>query len=182
MGWSVRDSSGATNLSDSESDLPATAGFPIATVTITGPGNYDVNWTVGFTGPVAASDALNNQLKKNAALILNSLCPVAAGVYPQPSAQVSAVKNDVIAILPQANGTAGVEYFGQLTVGIDDGAASIMELQDGNSALAEMSSPVSGAASVWLGPQGVLIANQITGVVKTGGLSGAVFVQYYRGT
>lgn len=181
MGWSVRDGSGAVNLADSEQDLPATAGFTLGTVTLTGDGKYDVNWEVGFNPAPLVTDAFNVQLLQNAAVLLTCRCSVAAGQYPQTSLKVTGRKNDVLTIVPIVNGGAGITYFGSISAGISDTSESVVELRDGNQALAEMKSPTAGAASVWLGPQGILIANQITAVNILGALSGSIFVQYYRG-
>lgn len=177
-GWSIR---------DAQSDLPRAAegavvapaaGATIVSLTGLVSGLYRVGWTVELLGAAAAADANNFQLVPSVGDTIASLNAGAAGVYPQQEVEYFLNVFGSVTIKSIGAGTAGVTYAAQLTLEPTSLAASVVELQDGNNAIAEIGLPAGASDTSWFGREGVYVRQQIKLHVVSGAVTGAVYARY----
>jgi hypothetical protein len=180
MGWSVRDAGLENNQSVYGSVIAPAAGAVIVQAPGLAQADYDIRWQVELTGAAAAGDSNNFGLYAGATLLLTSENAGAAGVYPQTPTTFYDEFGQVLAVKAIGAGTAAVTYAAQMALTPRDVAGPILQLRDGNSELAEVYSPVFGAATQWFGPSGIRIHNQIKPLVNVGTLLGAIYIAYYQ--
>lgn len=182
MGYSLRD---ATH------DVPAqkygtvtSPGASANIVQITGlpAGTYLINWQVELSGTLAAADANNFELTSSSGAAFQSENPGAAGVYPQPQAEITVGTGGTLQIIAIAAGTTGAVYSAQLSLLVPVSGNSLIELQDGNNALAEISLGPGDSESRWFGGDGVHVRGQINLHFIQGAAAGAVYARYYDST
>jgi hypothetical protein len=179
MGWSLRESGFETNKEVEGSVVGPGAGGVIVTTGGMPGGTYVIKWSVQLIGAAAAADQNNFGLYSGATLLETSLNAGVAGVYPQPDVQDSNPFGSAYSVKAIGAGTAGVTYAAQITVTASVEYGSVMELRDGNSAIAEIAIPVAGSNTAWFGPDGVHIYNQIKTVTVAGLLTGCLYVRYW---
>jgi hypothetical protein len=180
FGISLRESSGEGPLQVEGSVTSPAAGATIVTTPALSASIFRVEWTVSLQGTVAAADANNFSLQLNATPELQSLNLGAVGVYPQPDVQINAGSFNTINVKALAVGTVGAIYAAQIVLTPLSAPDALVELQDGNQPLAELSVPGNGADSRWFGPMGIRIRNQIKLHIVYGSVTGAVYARYER--
>lgn len=177
-GYSFREASGAISVATEGSVLAPAALAQIVAETLLPGITWTVQWTVELIGAAAAGDANNFQLKSSGGLLLRSVNPGAAGVYPQPQVDVPVPTFGTLEVDAVGAGTAGVTYVASITLTPSNDRAAVIELQDGNNPLAEMSLGANKGDSVWFGDHGIKVRDQIKLVVVTGLVTGAVYARY----
>lgn len=177
-GWSLREASGDTPSQVTGQVVSPGAGATIAQLTGLAAGQYNVTWQVELTGAAAAGDANNFQLKSSSGQTFNSVNAGAAGQYAQIQAELTVGANGTISVVAIAAGTAGVTYGAQIAVEPLAIADAVVELQDGNNPLGEISLGANQSQTQWFGDNGVVIANRINLHVVSGVVTGAVFCTY----
>jgi hypothetical protein len=180
MGWSFRESGAETGLSTEAALVSPGAGATIASIANVPAGVYTISWSVQLIGAAAAADQDNFQLFSGATLLSTSLNAGAAGQYPQTAVQFSLTSQQTIAVKALAAGTVGVTYAVQLSVVPVTAGQAVLELQDGNNPLCEISAGIAGSLTQWFGPEGVRFYNQIKAVPLVGQMSGAIYARFGR--
>lgn len=180
MGWSFRESGAETGLSTEGQVVSPGAGTVVAQLATVPVGVYTISWEVELIGAAAAADANNFGLYAGATLLSTSLNAGAAGQYPQTPVQYSLTSAQTLAVKAIGAGTVGVTYAAQLDTSPVTAGQSVLELQDGNQPLAEISAGIAGSLSQWFGPEGITIANVIKCNPVIGQMTGAVFVRFGR--
>lgn len=178
MGWSVRESGFEVPAEAAGSQAAPAAGTVIATIAPAGGAQYAIAWTVTLEGAVAAADRDNFGLYRGATLLTASANPAVAGEYVQDTV----IDNDVFAsaysVKAIGAATAGTTYDAQITIQPVAGAEAVLELQDGNQPLAEISVPYLGTSTAWFGPGGVHVRGIVRTSVVSGALTGAIYAVY----
>lgn len=180
MGWSFRESGAETGLSTEASLVSPGAGATIASIANVPVGVYGISWSVQLIGAAAAADQDNFQLLSGATVLSTSLNAGAAGQYPQTAVQFSLTSQQTIAVKAIAAGTVGVTYAVQLAVTPVTAGQALLELQDGNQPLAEISAGIAGSLSQWYGPEGIRFYNRIQCNPIAGQMTGAVYARFGR--
>jgi hypothetical protein len=180
MGWSFRESGAEAGLSTEASLVAPAAGATIASIANVPVGVYSISWEVQLIGAAAAADADNFQLFSGATLLMTSLNAGAAGQYPQTPVQFNLTSQQTIAVKALGAGTAGVTYAVQLSVVPVTTGQAILELQDGNNPMCEITAGTAGLLTAWFGPEGIRFYNQIKAVPIVGQMSGAIFARFGR--
>lgn len=180
MGWSFRESGAETGLEVEASVVAPGAGVAVATLSNVPAGVYNVTWTVQLLGAAAAADQDNFVLKVGATSIAVSLNAGAAGQYPQTPLQVSLASLQNVTVNAVGAGTAGVTYAVQLALTPATTGQAILELQDGNNPLAEITAGTAGSLSQWFGPEGIRFYNMIKAVPISGQMVGTVYARFAR--
>lgn len=180
MGWSFRESGAETGLSTEGQVVSPAAGATIASIANVPIGVYQIAWEVQLLGAAAAADQDNFALLSGATQLGVSLNAGAAGQYPQTGVQFSVPAVSTIAVKAIGAGTVGVTYAAQLAVTPVTAGQALLELQDGNQPLAEISAGIAGSLSQWFGPEGIRFYNQIKCVPIVGTMTGAVYARFGR--
>lgn len=180
MGWSFRENGAETFTAVEGSVVSPAASQAIVTTGPLGAGLYLLKWQVQLIGAAAAADQDNFQLRAFG-LNFNGENAGAAGIYPQPDTEAqntgAATTISVIAI---AAGTVGVTYVAQISVIPVSPLQAILELRDGNQALAEIGVGQGLDQTRWLGPLGVKFMNQIMLNPVQGSMTGVIFASFHR--
>jgi hypothetical protein len=175
-GWSLRDVATDVTVDVSGNVVAPGAAATIATTAALPAGTYTVTWEVGLQGAAAAADSNNFQLVTTAGPVLASVNPGAAGAYPQPSTEVTVLAGQTVSIKSIGAGTAGVTYSAALSLDPTGQIETIVEVQDGNGILGEVSFQLSRTASSDFGEPGILLAGQVTLHVVSGKVTGAIYI------
>ena len=179
-GYSIRDAQGDAGTQVEGQVTSPAAGAVIVTSAALAAGTYDINWTVGLQGTLAAADANNFQLVAGGANVVASINQGVAGNYPQVPARVTVVAGATIQVKAIALGTVGAVYLASVEAIPVNLATSIVELQDGNNPLAELSVAPNSADTRWFSDHGLWIRNRINYHPIAGLLTGALYVRYHR--
>ena len=175
-GWSLRDVATDVTVDVSGSVVAPGAAATIATTAALPAGTYTVTWEVALQGAAAAADANNFQLVTSAGQVLVSANPGAAGGYPQISTEVTVTAGQTVSVKSVGAGTAGVTYSTALSLDPTQQIETIVEVQDGNGILGEVSFQLSRASTSDFGEPGLLLAGQVTLHIVSGKVTGAVYV------
>ena len=180
MGWSFRESGAETGQSAEGQVVSPAAGATIVQLASLPVGVYTISWEVELIGAAAAADANNFELLAGATVLAISLNAGAAGSYAQVTVQFQLTTVQTVAVKAVAAGTVGVTYAAQLAVAPVTAGQAIIELQDGNNPMAEITAGVAGSLSQWYGPEGIRFYNQIKVVPITGVMVGAIYARFGR--
>lgn len=180
MGWSFRESGAEVGLETEGAIVSPAAGATVASIANVPVGVYNINWSVQLIGAAAAADQDNFVLKVGATSVMVSLNAGAAGQYPQASLQVTLASVQTISVNAVGAGTVGVTYAAQISVIPATTGQAVLELQDGNQVLAEVTAGTAGALSEWFGPEGIRFLNQIKAVPINGQMTGAIYARFGR--
>ena len=180
MGWSFRESGAETGLETEASLVSPGAGATIASIANVPVGVYTISWSVQLIGAAAAADQDNFILTSGATNLMTSLNAGAAGQYPQTSLQFAVPSLQTVAVKAVGAGTVGVTYAAQIAVTPVTAGQAVLELQDGNNPLCEISAGIAGSLTQWFGPEGVRFYNQIKAVPLIGQMTGAVYARFGR--
>ena len=180
MGWSFRESGAEVGSSNEGSVTSPAANTPIVALLTLPVGVYTISWEVQLSGTVSATDLNNFKLLAGVTVLSTSLNAGAAGQYPQTSVQFQLTSAQTIQIQSIAAGTVGAVYAAQLAVAPVTAGQAVLELQDGNSALCEISAGIAGSLTQWFGPEGIRFYNQIKCVPVLGQMVGAVYARFGR--
>jgi hypothetical protein len=180
MGWSVRDFGLENNQEAFGSVVSPGAGTVIAQLPAIQQADYEIRWQVQLIGAAAAADQDNFGLYAGATLLVTSLNPGAAGVYPQTQTAFYDQFGQALSIKAIAAGTVGVTYAAQFSIVPIGFAGPVLQLQDGNQELAEIYCPIFGADTRWFGPSGIRVNGTMKKVVNVGVLAGAIYVRYSK--
>lgn len=175
-GWSLRDVSGDVAVDVSGSVVAPGAAATIATTAALPAGTYTVTWSVGLQGAAAAADSNNFQLVTTAGQVAVSVNPGVAGDYLQAATEVTVTAGQTVSIKSIGAGTAAVTYSANLSLDPTQEIETIVEIQDGNGILGEVSFQANRSATNDLGYPGVLLAGQVTLHIVSGKVTGAVYV------
>lgn len=178
VGWSLRDASGASAGNTEGSQTSPAAGTVITQLTLLNAGSYLVNWSVELAGTVAAADANNFGLYVSNVQQTTSLNQGAVGNYPQQQAELTVGLAGAIEIKNVGAATVGAVYSAQLSIIPVNAVNTIVELQDGGNALAEISMEPGKANTQWLGDAGILTRSRINIHVIQGTVTGALYAKY----
>ena len=180
MGWSFRESGAETGSSAEGSVVAPAAGATIVQLVNLPVGVYTISWQVELIGAAAAADANNFQLLAGATVLAVSLNAGAAGLYVQVTVQFSLTSVQTVAVKAVGAGTAGVTYAAQVAVAPVTAGQAVLELRDGNQALAEVSAGIAGSLSRWYGPEGVRFYNAIIATPVSGQMVGVIYARFAR--
>lgn len=180
MGWSFRESGAETGQSTEGQAVSPAAGATIASIVNVPVGVYAISWEVQLIGAAAAADQDNFVLTSGATSLEVSLNAGAAGQYPQTPVQFALTSVQTIAVKAVGAGTVGVTYAAQISVTPVTAGQAVLELQDGNQPLGEVSSSIAGSLTQWFGPEGVRFLNQIKCNPVAGQMTGVVYARYAR--
>lgn len=180
MGWSVRESGFEASQQAEGTAVAPLAGATIAQVAAPQGGIYTISWAVQLIGPAAAADQDNFALFLGATQIATALNQPVAGNYQQEEINVSDLFGSAIAVKNIGAGTAGVTYGAQIFITPTVSPQAIMELDDGNNIIAELSLRANDAASEWFGDDGIWIRNQVKVNSIQGIILGALYFKYVR--
>ena len=180
MGWSFRESGAETGSSTEGQVVSPAAGATIAQLVSLPVGVYTISWSVQLIGAAAAADQDNFQLTSGATVLSTSLNAGAAGQYPQTPLQVTLASLQNVTVNAVAAGTVGVTYAVQFALTPATTGQAILELQDGNQALCEITAGTAGSLTQWFGPEGIRFYNQIKCVPISGQMVGAIFARFGR--
>ena len=181
MGWSFRESGAETGLSAEGAVVSPAAGATIVSIPNVPVGVYTIAWEVQLIGAAAAADQDNFVLASGATNLEVSLNAGAAGQYPQTTVQFAVTSVQTIAVKAVGAGTVGVTYAAQVTVTPVTAGQAVLELQDGNQPLAEISAGIAGSLTQWYGPEGVRFLNRIQANPVIGQMTGTVYARFSRG-
>lgn len=180
MGWSFRESGAETGSSAEGSVVAPAAGATIVQLANLPVGVYTISWEVELLGAAAAADANNFQLVAGATVLAVSLNAGAAGSYVQVTVQFQLNSVQTVAIKAVGAGTAGVTYAAQLAVAPVTAGQAVLELQDGNQVLGEITAGIAGSLTQWFGPEGIKIFNQVKAVPIVGQMTGVIYAKFHR--
>lgn len=181
-GWSLREAAGEAPIGAEGSVTSPAAGAQIAGTVVLAAGTYNVDWTVGLAGTLAAADANNFQLRNAVTGVLVSANLAVAGDYPQQPIQLVVAQATTVNVIAIALGTVGAIYTAQITVTPVTTSDALVEIQDGNNALAEISLGAGGADSRTYTDTGIKIRNRINLHVISGTVTGAIFARFQKNT
>ena len=180
MGWSFRESGAEVGSSAEGSVVSPAANTPIVSLGTLPVGVYTISWEVQLIGAAAAADQDNFKLLAGLTVLSTSLNAGAAGQYPQTTVQFQLTSAQIVQIQSIGAGTVGVTYAAQLAAAPVTAGQAVLELQDGNSPLAEISAGIAGSLSEWYGPEGIRFYNQIKCVPIAGQMIGAIYARFGR--
>jgi len=177
-GFSLRDATADIPVDNEGSVTSPAAGATITSLAGVPGGTYQVNWTVELAGTVAAIDSNNFTVSDPAGVVETSINAGAVGVYPQIPFEVTVPSSGTWAVKALAIGTVGAIYSASFSLTPVQVANTLVELQDGNNPLAEISLGALVADSRWYGNQGLKIRNTIKLHVISGAVAGAIYASY----
>lgn len=180
MGWSFRESGAETGLETEGQIVSPAAGATVASIANVPAGVYNISWSVQLIGAAAAADQDNFVLVAGATNLEVSLNAGAAGQYPQAGVQVNLTSVQTVAVKAVGAGTAGVTYAAQISVVPATTGQAVLELQDGNQPLAEVTAGTAGSLSQWFGPEGIRFYNRIQCQPVAGQMTGVVYARFGR--
>lgn len=179
-GWSFRESTGELPGQGAGTVASPGAGATIATTAALPAGTYDVSWQVELQGAAAAADANNFQLVDSAGVVVGSINPGAAGIFPQEDVEVTTTAAGAILVRAIAAGTVGVAYSAQVSALPEIGPACTVELQDGNQPLGESSMQAQGTDTQTLPGDGLKVSQQVKVHVIQGTVSGVLYARFEK--
>lgn len=181
-GWSLREASGEANFNTSGSVTSPAALGTICGTAVLAAGTYQVDWSVQLAGTVAVGDANNFQLVFGPTGVVISENQGAVGDYPQQQVEFTLATAGIIKIIALAIGTVGAIYTAQMTGIPTTIADAVVEIQDGNNPLGEVSESGNGVDTRWFGGDGMWVRNRINVHVIQGTVTGALYARYQKNT
>lgn len=179
-GWSFRETGNEVPQEVEGQQAAPAAGTTIAQIVPVGGATYAISWTVELAGAVAAADANNFALFRGATQLDVSVNPAVVGQYQQ----LTVVDNNpfglAYAVKAVGAATAGTTYTVQMSIVPTGNAACVLELQDGNQPLAEISIAAGSVSNLHIGKPGLAFLNQLKLHVVTGFATGAIWAEYER--
>lgn len=179
-GWSLRDAAGDVPLTATGQTVAPGAGGSITSALSPGAGLYVAKWTVELEGPAVAADADNFRIQFTGGAAIPSLNPGAAGVFPQVDQEIQIPAGGSASIAAIAAGTAGVTYRATLQLTPSAVPDTVVEVQDGNMPLGEISFGGDVVDTRWFGIAGVHVAQQIKLHVISGVVTGTIYARFDR--
>lgn len=180
FGWSLRDNSSAAATEVEGSVTSPAALATIVTTPSLHAGIYTVKWEVELAGTLAAGDSNNMELTLNGVAQTVAVFPAVAGTYPQGDVQLTVPSLGTVAVKAIAAGTVGAIYSATISLIPVSTVDTILELQDGNNPLGEISLATNATDNRWFGPQGLHVRNQLLLHVVQGSVTGAVYAKFIR--
>lgn len=180
LGWSLRDvTAHAEGETQGSVTSPAALAAIVTTPALPG-GAVHVGWTVALAGAAAAADADNFQILHNGAIVARAVNAGAPGIYPQAEYDLDTQPGDTVSITAIAAGVVGAIYTGVISIQSDNLPYAVVELQDGDNPIGEISVDGGGTDSRDFSPSGIRIVNTIRLHVVSGIIQGAVYARYAR--
>lgn len=175
-GWSLRATGTQTSQESEGTVVSPAAGATVTSITLP-QGVYTVAWNVMLTGTVGAADTNNFQLLQAASALLTSVNGITVGQeYNQAPVTVTIPQGGAtIFVKTIGAGTVASSYTAQLSIS-PAGTVAIAEIMSGGYPVAEITLPLAGSETVFISNTGAQVAAELTLVVLSGTVRGAVYV------